>query len=460
MQIGLIGLGVMGRNLALSMRDAGLQVVATDAWESAREWRADGVQVVESASALVEALEAPRVILLMIKAGAPVDEQLTELKALLAHGDTVMDGGNSFYQDTARRDEAYREAGFGFLGIGISGGAEGARHGAAMMVGGPEENWKRAQPLLTNLAAKAQDRPCLAWFGAGGAGHFVKMVHNGIEYAVMQALAEAYALMRGPGGLAPEAVGAQFERWGAGPLGGYLMEISGEILQTKDPESGGPIIDVIADRAGQKGTGAWCASAGLDYSVPIPAIMEAVTARQISASTALRKEAQAQYGASPEGWAPDQFADLVAASLGCTTIAAMSQGLQLIAAASEENNWQADLTDAAHVWRAGSILRMRLLDLITEVFAGPEAPATLVGAAPISRMLLGGEENWRKVVGLATMNAVPAPVMTSSLAWFDAIRTDRLPTALVQGQRDRFGHHGFERTDQDGKHHGPWAPAS
>jgi len=371
-----------------------------------------------------------------------------------------MDGGNSLYQDTVRRDQAYRDAGLGFLGIGISGGAEGARNGAAMMVGGPEDNWKRAQPLLTDLAAKAQDRPCLAWFGSDGAGHFVKMVHNGIEYAVMQALAESYALMVGPGGMAPAAAGAQFERWAEGPLGGYLMEITGEILQTDDVISGGPLINVIADKAGQKGTGAWCAAAGLDYGVPIPAIMEAVTARQISASTALRQEAQLHYGAQSEGWAPEQFPDLVAAGLGCTIIASLSQGLQLIATASEENGWQAGLADAAHVWRAGSILRMKLLDLVADVFTGPTAPATLVGASPVSRMLLGGSENWRKLVGLATMNGVPAPVMTSSLAWFDAIRTERLPTALVQGQRDRFGHHGFERIDQDGKHHGPWAPAS
>ena len=460
MQIGLIGLGVMGRNLALNMRAQGLDVVATDAWESARAWRADGVKVVESAAALVEALEAPRVILLMIKAGAPVDAQLDELKGLLTPGDTVMDGGNSLYLDTGRRDQAYLDAGLGFLGIGISGGAEGARTGAAMMVGGPEDNWKRARPLLEGLAAEADGRPCLAWFGGGGAGHFVKMVHNGIEYAVMQALAEAYALMSGPGGMSAEAAGAQFARWAEGPLGGYLMEITGEILQTQDEDSGGALIHVIADRAGQKGTGAWCAAAGLDFGVPIPAIMEAVTARQISSSTALRQEAQALYGAELDGWAPEQFTDLVAAGLGCTIIASLSQGLQLISAASEEKGWQASLADAAHVWRQGSIMRMKLLDLITEIFADANAPATLVGAAPISRMLMGGADNWRKAVGLATMNGVPAPVMTSSLAWFDAIRTERLPTALVQGQRDRFGHHGFERTDQDGKHHGPWTKSS
>lgn len=458
MQIGLIGLGVMGRNLALNMRDQGHEVIATDAWESARAWRADGVSVVEDAAALVDALKPPRVILMMIKAGAPVDAQLDELKSLLAVGDTVMDGGNSFYRDTQRRDEDYRAAGFGFLGIGISGGAEGARNGAAMMVGGPEDNWKRAEPLLASLAATAQERPCLAWFGAGGAGHFVKMVHNGIEYAVMQALAEAYALMAGPGGMSAKAAGEQFARWAEGPLGGYLMEITGEILQTEDPVSGGPLIDVIADKAGQKGTGAWCAAAGLDYGVPIPAIMEAVTARQISASTALRQEAQAHYGAAADGWVPDQFTDLIAASLGCTMIAAMSQGLQLISAASDENDWSAGLADAAHVWRAGSILRMKLLNLITEIFAEPQAPATLAGAAPVARMLSGGTQNWRKTVGLATMNGIPAPVITSSLAWFDAIRTERLPTALVQGQRDRFGRHGFERIDLEGKHHGPWEP--
>ena len=246
MQIGLIGLGVMGRNLALNMRDQGHEVIATDAWESARAWRVDGVRVVDDAAALVASLEAPRVILLMIKAGAPVDAQLDELKGLLAPGDTVMDGGNSFYRDTERRDKTYREAGFGFLGIGISGGAEGARHGAAIMVGGPEGNWKRAEPLLSSLAATAHERPCLAWFGSGGAGHFVKMVHNGIEYAAMQALAEAYALMSGPGGMSAKAAGDQFARWAEGPLGGYLMEITGEILQTEDPESGGPLIDVIA----------------------------------------------------------------------------------------------------------------------------------------------------------------------------------------------------------------------
>ena len=456
-QIGLIGLGVMGRNLALNMRDAGFEVIATDAWESARAWRADGVQVVDSAADLVKALNGPRLILLMIKAGAPVDQQLAELKPLLAAGDTVMDGGNSRYADTDRRESDYLKAGLGFLGIGISGGAEGARNGAAMMVGGPRENWQQAEPVLTRLAAKAHDRACIAWFGGGGAGHFVKMVHNGIEYAVMQALAEAYTMLCGPGGLTPTQAGVQFERWAEGPLGGYLMEITAEILQTADPETGRPIVDVIADKAGQKGTGAWCGVAGLEHGVPVPAILEAVTARQISGSTNLRQEAQIRYGAEADGWAPDHLAELVEAGLGAAIICALSQGLQLIAVASEQNGWDAKLVDAAHVWRAGSIMRMKLLDQAIETFSHGTPPATLVGGAACAAMLSARIENWRKLVGLASMNAAPAPVMTACLAWFDAIRAPRLSTALVQGQRDRFGRHGFERIDQEGRHHGPWA---
>ncbi|MEM7426788.1 MAG: NADP-dependent phosphogluconate dehydrogenase [Pseudomonadota bacterium] len=457
MQIGLIGLGVMGRNLALNMRDAGFELIATDAWESARAWRADNVRVVESAAELVGALEAPRLILMMIKAGEPVDAQLRELQPLLSAGDTVIDGGNSLYKDTNRRDSTYGEEGLGFLGLGVSGGAEGARNGPAMMAGGPEAGWKHAEPVLSRLAARANGRPCVAWFGAGGAGHFVKMVHNGIEYAVMQAIAETFALLRGPGGLAHADIGRLLEKLSEGPLGGYLLEISAEILQTVDPDTGAPIVDVIDDKAGQKGTGAWCAAAGLEYGVPVPAIAAAVGARQVSGATVLRREAVRTFTGDREAGANGDLAKMAEAALGGSIICALSQGLHLIAKASDQNGWRSNLADAAHVWRAGSIMRMKLLEEAIEAFSASSPVANLVAAPPVANMLSSYLLDWRNAVAEASQAGVPVPVMMATLAWFDGIRTERLPTALVQAQRDRFGRHGFARTDKDGQHHGPWA---
>ncbi len=457
MRIGLIGLGVMGRNLALNMRDAGFDVVATDAWESARAWRAKGVEIVESAEALVESLSAPRLILLMIKAGEPVDAQLTELQPFLAAGDTVMDGGNSLYKDTNRRSEAYSRAGLGFLGIGVSGGAEGARNGPAMMAGGPKAGWEQAQPVLSKLAAQANGRPCVAWFGEGGAGHFVKMVHNGIEYAVMQAIAEAYALLRGPGGLNPAEIGRQLEKISAGPLGGYLMEISAEILLTDDPETNRPLIDIVDDKAGQKGTGAWCAAAGLEYGVPVPAIAAAVGARQVSSATVLRREAAGALGSAGTDTAERDLKGIAEAGLAGSIISALSQGLHLIAEASQQNGWTACLADAAHVWSAGSIMRMKLLEHAADAFSPANPVDNFIAAPAVAKMLSGHLPAWRNAVSVAADSGVPVPVMMANLAWCDAIRTTPLPTALVQAQRDRFGRHGFARTDKDGQHHGPWA---
>lgn len=457
MQIGLIGLGVMGRNLALNMRDAGFEVVATDAWESARSWRADGVEVVETAADLLKTLKAPRLILLMIKAGEPVDAQLAELEPLLSPGDTVMDGGNSRYTDTERREKAYKEAGLGYLGIGVSGGAEGARNGPAMMAGGTEASWSLAGPVLSKLAAVANGKPCVAHFGSGGAGHFVKMVHNGIEYSVMQAIAEAYALLRGPGQMPPEEIGQFLEKVSKGPLGGYLVEISAEILQTEDPETGSALIDVIDDKAGQKGTGAWCAAAGLDYGVPIPAIAAAVGARQVSGADVLRVEASAIYQSSGGAKPADDLAPLAEAALGGSIVSALSQGLHLIAAASEENGWNAKLADAAHVWRAGSIMRMKLLEQAIDAFSATEPVSNLIAVKPVSERIQSYLPAWREAVSVASTAGIPVPVTMATLAWFDGIRTRPLPTALIQGQRDRFGRHGFARVDKDGQHHGPWA---
>ena len=445
MQIGLIGLGVMGRNLALNLRDAGYRPVVWDPWPEARDWRAPEIAPAASLEDLIAALAPPRAILLMIKAGAPVTELCVQLKALLEAGDCVLDGGNSFYRDSDARERLLGTAGLGFLGLGISGGAEGARHGPAMMAGGDATTWARLAPPLQAIAAKADGAVCADYFGGGGAGHFVKMVHNGIEYAVMQAIAEACALLAP--GHSPAAVGALLTRWARGPLAGYLLEITAEILGTRDGPTERPILEVISDVAGHKGTGGWCVAAGLDYGVPIPAIAEAVALRQLSAQSDLRQAMGAVEEPTETTGAATASAADVEDALGATIIVALSQGLQLIDAASRENGWQASPQAAAGVWRQGSILRMALLERVTE---GSSAADLLRDDVAIRL------KGWRRAAATGLSGGLPLPVMTASLAYWNGLTTARLPTAMIQAQRDRFGAHGFARTDRPGTHHGPW----
>jgi len=385
----------MGRNLALNARDSGFEIIATDSWQSARHWSSPGIAVVDAAAVLVAALPPQRTVLLMVKAGDQVDREIAGLVPHLAPGDVVIDGGNSHYRDTERRAAELEARGVGYLGLGVSVGAEGARHGPAMMAGGGEPAWRTARDLLLPLAARAGDGAPTLWrFGDGGAGHFVKMVHNGIEYAIMQAIAECHGLLAGLGALAPEAIAATLERWNAGGLAaGFLLEITAEIAATRDAETDGYLLPHVSDVAGQKGTGAWTVQAGLDYGVPLPSIMEAVSARQISGQAGTRQAFRAAVGDGPRAGRSEGLAADLEAALVAAMVTSLCQGLHLYAVAAREHGWHPGLTAVLRVWRAGSVLRMGLLDDLAGRLDGREAvadPLALTGvaeavAAPPSR---------------------------------------------------------------------------
>jgi 6-phosphogluconate dehydrogenase len=458
MRVGIVGLGVMGRNLALNAVDGGCQVIATDSWASARNSAPGRITVVDSHAALASALTAPRIVLLMVKAGDQVDAEISGLAPHLAPGDILIDGGNSRYRDTERRASNLERRGIGYLGVGISGGAEGARHGASMMAGGSEAAFTAANAFLSTLAAKAHDGELtLTRFGDGGAGHFVKMVHNGVEYAIMQAIAECHGLMARIGGLGQQAASDLLERWNAsGRAAGFLLEITAEIARTRDPLADGYLLENVSDVAGQKGTGAWSIEAGLEYGVPVPSIMQAVSARQISGQNAARATVKRAIEDRPHPACDDNLLNDLEEALVATMITSLSQGLHLYAAAADEHGWSKPLPDVLRVWRAGSILRMGLLE---EMAQRLERHAT--AADPLSVEDIAGDVTamlpaWRRVVAASVTAGFAAPVLATSLGYVEALGTTTLPTAVVQAQRDRFGAHGFARTDRDGVHHGPW----
>lgn len=454
MAVGLIGLGVMGRNLALNWRDKGHEVVATDSWASARAWRAKGVMVCDDLPFMLSALPGPRVILLMVKAGEQVDFEIANLVQHLAPGDTIIDGGNSHYRDTERRATSLANHGIGYLGVGVSGGAEGARNGAALMVGGDAATWERARPVLEAIAATAHDGVLTVdRFGEGGAGHFVKMVHNGIEYAIMQAIAECHTLLTQGAGVSADETAEILARWNRGRGAGFLLEISAEIANAADPLEDGILLDRIGDVAGQKGTGGWTVDAAIEHGIAIPSIIEAVTARQLSGEGAARAT-MAGLGLPRGSLSREGLADDLEAALTGTMIAALSQGIHLYAVAAEANGWDRDLARVLRVWRAGSILRMELLDTLVPHVSGEmrlplENPAV---AGDIAALVPA----WRRAVAGAAAAGYPVGVLGGTLSYVEALAMRVLPTAVVQAQRDRFGAHGFARTDREGRHHGPW----
>ena len=440
MKLAIIGMGVMGRNLALNFRDAGHQCVVWDPWPQARNWSAEGIEVCDTLEALVNSLPVPSIVLLMVKSGRPVFELTEQLIGLLEKGDIIIDGGNSNYLDTETNVLACREQGINFAGLGVSGGSEGARSGPSMMLGCAAEMRIMLEPLLANVAARHDGKPCLGWFGEGGAGHFVKMVHNGIEYAIMQAIAESWQLLE-LAGLTSFAAGRQLDIWSRGPLAGYLMEISGEVLQASDALSGTLLIDLADDAAGQKGTGGWCISEAVNLGVPVPSIMAAVTMRQVSSHEVLRvlreNRPETETGITTEA---------VHDALVCAVALALAQGAHLLTVASQEYDWKIQLTEAARVWRQGSILRMAMLDR----FADPAA---------LFDMASEHSNGLRQSVAAASTAAVPVPVLSASLAYLDSCAADQLPTALVQLQRDRFGAHGLTHRETGEIFHGPWQEA-
>ena len=465
-EIGLIGLGVMGQNLTLNMAEKGFGVAVynrtptrTEAFVRTEEASRFGLKGAAELAGFVDLLRQPRAIVLMIQAGAATDAQIDALVPLLEPGDVVVDGGNANFPDTIRREQALKQKGIQFVGAGISGGEEGARHGPSIMPGGTEEAWQRLRPVLEKIAAQVDGQPCCAHIGPDGAGHFVKMLHNGIEYADMQLIAEAYAVLKDGLGFDYPAMQAVFQRWNQGELDSYLIEITADILTKHDPETGQPMPEVIVDAAGQKGTGRWSVSTAMDLGVPAPTIAEAVAARSLSAYKAERVRAAQQLkgpAARFEGAAEDLVGKLEDA-LFAAKICAYAQGFAVMAAAGREYGWDLDFGRIASIWRGGCIIRARFLGRIKEAYTRDPALPNLLLDPFFAEHLQRTQEGWREVVAMAARTGIPIPGFASALAYFDGYRSARLSANLIQAQRDYFGAHTFERVDRAGTFHTDWS---
>ncbi|MGP3991179.1 NADP-dependent phosphogluconate dehydrogenase [Streptomyces sp. 3N207] len=475
-QIGVTGLAVMGRNLARNFARNGCTVALHNRTEArtrelVEQFSGEGDFVpTTSAREFVAALKRPRCLVVMVKAGGPTDAVIEEFAGLVEPGDVIVDGGNAHFEDTRRREAALRERGIHFVGTGISGGEEGALLGPSIMPGGSAESYEALGPLLERIAARAPDgAPCTAHIGPDGAGHFVKMVHNGIEYADMQLIAEAYDLLRNVAGLAPAEIADVFRGWNEGRLDSYLIEITAQVLTHADADTGRPFVDIVADRAEQKGTGRWTVQTALDLGVPVPGIAQAVFARSQSGHTQLREVGTALSG-PPAGGGGDgaaqparlsetesaRFAEQVEQSLYASKVISYAQGWDMIRAGSAEYGWDIDLSSVAAIWRAGCIIRAAFLDRIRGAFAERPGLPTLLADPEFGRELGAAQSAWRETVALAARRGVPTPGMSGALAYYDGLRAHRLPAALTQAQRDYFGAHTYQRADREGTFHTRW----
>lgn len=467
---GLIGAAVMGSNLALNMASHGYSVaVYSRTAEHVRafvEGPAKGKDIIGcySLEELLANIEKPRRILMMIKAGAPVDMMIDKLLPMLDPGDILIDGGNSHFPDTIRRCKKVEDAGFLYIGMGVSGGEEGALTGPSLMPGGSPAAWPYVKDILQTIAAHtASGEPCCDWIGEGGAGHFVKMVHNGIEYADMQLIAESYDIMRRGLNMTPDEIGGVFESWNKTDLDSYLIEITAEVLHKKDPRTGKPLVDVIVDHAGMKGTGTWTVQTALELGVPVTGIAEAVFARGLSDQNVLREMAQQNPFAGPDGHidlgdlSREEFIGQIRNALYASKIIAYAQGFNEISVAARTYGWNIDMAHLARIWRAGCIIRAQFLDRISEAFESGQADVSLLFAPYFKSGIEHSEADWRSVVATSAKSGLPAPVFSSSLAYFDGLRAKRLPAALTQGQRDLFGAHTYGRVDMPGAYHILWA---
>jgi 6-phosphogluconate dehydrogenase len=467
-QVGMIGLAVMGSNLARNIESRGFPVaVFNRSGDVTKEFMAkfgtkDGTSTGFVASYsledFVKSMAAPRQIFIMIKAGASTDGVIDQLAPLLDKGDIVIDGGNAYFKDTIRREEKLKAMGLNFLGIGISGGEEGALKGPSLMPGGPRDAWQIVAPLLEKIAAQA-DGACTNYVGPDGAGHFVKMVHNGIEYGDMQLIAEAYDILRNVVGCKPEELKSIFEKWNQGPLASYLIEITAKIFAKKDGDAAGYLVDKILDKAGQKGTGMWTAQVALDLGISIPTISSAVDARVLSSMKDERVSAAREF----QGPAVDDFTgnreEFIAAvhdALYAAKIMSYAQGMALIAAASNQWNWGLKLHEIAALWKGGCIIRAKFLDEIRRAFSSQPAPANLLMDSFMKKEVTRCVPSLRKVVGTAVSRGVPTIGFSASLSYFDSYRTVDLPQNLTQAQRDFFGAHTYERKDKSGHFHTEW----
>ncbi|NYI07488.1 NADP-dependent phosphogluconate dehydrogenase [Allostreptomyces psammosilenae] len=465
-RIGVTGLAVMGRNLARNLARHGHAVAVhnrTFAKTKAlvEEFGHEGTFVAaETAEEFVASLERPRRLVIMVKAGAPTDAVIEEFAPLLEPGDMIVDGGNAHFEDTRRREQALREKGIHFVGAGISGGEEGALNGPSIMPGGSKESYEALGPLLEDIAAKVDGEPCCSHIGADGAGHFVKMVHNGIEYADMQLIAEAYDLLRGGLGLGAAEISEVFRTWNAGRLDSYLIEITTEVLAHTDAATGKAFVDVVQDRAEQKGTGRWTVQTALELGVPVTGIAEAVFARSLSGSAGLREAAAGLPGPTVAKLGEEEaagFADAIEQALYASKIVAYAQGFNQIQAAATEYGWDIDLGAVAALWRGGCIIRARFLNRIRDAFAANPQLPTLLTDEYFREAVAGAQDAWRRVVATAVRLGVPTPGFSSALAYYDALRAERLPASLIQGQRDYFGAHTYRRTDREGSFHTLWS---
>jgi 6-phosphogluconate dehydrogenase len=463
---GVIGLAVMGENLALNVESRGFPVAVYNRTSAKTEEfmakRAQGKNVKDAYSIedFVQALARPRKILVMVKAGKPVDAVIDQLKPLLDPGDTIIDGGNSLYDDTERRTNELEATGLGFVGMGVSGGEEGALLGPSLMPGGTDASYKELEPILTKIAAQVDDGPCVTYIGPRGAGHYVKMVHNGIEYGDMQLIAEAYDLLQNTLGLDNKQLHEVFAEWNTtDELNSFLIEITADIFNYIDPETNRPLVDLILDAAGQKGTGRWTVVSSLELGVPIPTIYAAVNARVISSYKQQRLAAAKELmGPASQKYDGDAkaFINKIRDALYCSKMCSYAQGMALLGTASEEFDYNLNLSECARIWKGGCIIRAGFLGKIQSAFIeNPKLPNLLL-APEFKQTILDRQEAWREVVATANKLGIPVPAFSASLDYFDSYRSDRLPQNLTQAQRDYFGAHTYERIDKEGVFHTEW----
>ena len=466
--IGVTGLATMGRNLARNLARNGYTVALHNRTQArvdalVKEFGHEGDFIpTTSLEEFVASLEPPRAIIIMVKAGAPTDAVIDELVPLLEEGDIVVDAGNAHFADTARREAALAQRGLNFVGTGVSGGEEGALHGPSIMPGGSEASYQKLGPIFERISAHVDGEPCCMHVGPGAAGHFVKMVHNGIEYADMQLIAEAYDLMREITGASPEELADVFADWNRGELESFLIELTMQVLAHTDAVTGLPFVDIVQDQAEQKGTGRWTVQSALDLGVPVTGIAEATFARSLSGHVEQRSLVRETFGAAINAQELDTgaFMEDVRRALYASKIVAYAQGFDQMRAASVEHGWVIDLGRVASIWRGGCIIRARFLNRIREAYDEQAALPTLLAAPYFAEAIKHSTDSWRRVVAIAAAAGVPAPAFASSLAYFDALRREHLPASLIQGLRDNFGAHTYRRTDRDGSFHTLWAEPS
>jgi 6-phosphogluconate dehydrogenase len=460
--IGVTGLGVMGRNLARNFARNRYAVALHNRTTArtmsiAEQFGNEGIFVpAQSAQEFVQSLERPRRIVIMVNAGQATDAVIDEFAPLLEPGDMLIDGGNAHFHDTRRREAALRTQNIHFVGMGVSGGEEGALNGPSIMPGGSVESYQALGPMLETISAHVDGTPCCTHIGPDGAGHFVKMVHNGIEYADMQLIAEAYDLLRYGAGQEPAQIAETFRRWNQGRLNSYLIEITADVLAHTDAETGRPFIDIVLDQAEQKGTGRWTVQDALDLGVPVSGIAEAVFARSLSGHADLRAAARGLAGPVPDGSAQD-LTDHIEQALYASKLVSYAQGWNMIDSGSREYGWNIDLGQVAVIWRGGCIIRAAFLDRIRAAYENSADLPTLLTDEYFSGQIAGAQDSWREVVATAVRLGIPAPGFSAALAYYDAVRAGRLPAALIQGLRDYFGAHTYRRTDRAGTFHTLWA---